>query len=176
MIIDLPKPVRVALPDISDPAVGPDVTYSCTATAANSYANSLELLWRHNEVLVDVTRNSNKYSTSVPSRESSMGLTRVTVELTIRSPGLSDSGTVQCIARIPPRVDTNNMESRATADTTLSVLGGLSLNCMITLYVVLLSLSLEELFHHTICIPEIHTLVSTSATHDPVDLQNHKVV
>ena len=130
MIIDLPRPVRVALPDTSDPAAGPDVTYNCTATAADSYANSLELLWRHNEVLVGVTRNSNKYSTNVLSRESSMGLTRVTVELTIRSPGLSDSGTVQCIARIPPRVDTNNMESRATADTTLSVLGGLSLNCM----------------------------------------------
>lgn len=121
MITDPPQPVRVALPDISAPATGPDVTYSCTATATVS---SVELLWRHNEV--DVTRDSNKYSTNVLPPEYSNGLTHITVELTIQSPKISDSGTVQCIARIPPRVDTDNKESIASADTTLSVLGELS--------------------------------------------------
>lgn len=122
MIIDPPKPVSVALPTTEDQASGPDATYTCTATAADSYVTSLEILWEHNGVAAN--RDPDNYLTVLmPPRTSIAGVTAVTGMLTIRSPKIAASGNVVCTARIPPRVETGSVESVATASTTLSVLG-----------------------------------------------------
>ena len=119
-----PTPQVVTLQNNDVLATNEDsVIFTCTATASEQFASSLEIFWWHGDVRDVQTIGSGRYSTEVIGRNTSNGVTSITTEMTIRSTGVIDNGIVRCEARIPPSEASGSVPATMFANTTLAILG-----------------------------------------------------
>ncbi len=98
-------------------------TFTCTATASQQFAPSLEIFWGHDGKRDVPNIDPDKYNVEEISRTTSNGVTSVTTELTVNFVGVIDNGIVQCEARIPPSEASGSVPATTFASTTLTVLG-----------------------------------------------------